>query len=324
MNRRLFLGGLLASIFGAVQVAHAKKNKVRKSRRPGGKTRRNVAIATLAAGAVGGAGAVAAAPKGVLTAGESAGLHLTPDPIGLRSAVALIVDNRSGQVLLDKNSGAVLPIASLTKIMMAMVVLDAKLNLNESVEVTREDLDLEKFSRSRLPIGSVLSREELLQLALMSSENRAASALARQFDGGKSGFVKAMNRKAQELGMLGSQFADASGLSAENRSSAVDLLKMVFAADKYPLIRQFSVAHERQVNNGKRPINFGNSNRLVKSDAWNLRLQKTGFTSEAGSCLILHGKVEDRPVTIILLDGVGRLTKFGDAHRIREWLRKQA
>ncbi len=321
MNRRLFFGGLLTSIFGAVQVAQAKKNRSSKPNRKGAKTRRNVALAAAAAG---GAGAVAAAPKGVLTAGESAGLHLTPDPIGLRSAVALIVDNRSGQVLIDKNSGAVLPIASLTKIMMAMVVLDAKPNMSESVEVTREDLDLEKFSRSRLPIGSVLTREELLQLALMSSENRAASALSRQFEGGKIGFVKAMNRKAQELGMLGSQFADASGLSAENRSSAVDLLKMVFAADKYPLIRQYSVAHERQVNNGKRPINFGNSNRLVKSDAWNLRLQKTGFTSEAGSCLILHGKVEDRPVTIILLDGVGRLTKFGDAHRIREWLRKQA
>jgi serine-type D-Ala-D-Ala endopeptidase (penicillin-binding protein 7) len=310
LRRAWLLGVLFASV---APMAEAKKKTTRRQVR-----RKVVTAAAIAAGS----GVAVASNRGTLTEGEAAGLNLTPDPIGLRSSVALIIDNRSGQILLDKNAGAVLPIASLTKIMMAMVVLDSKADLKQAIEVTREDLDLEKFSRSRLPIGSILTREELLQLALMSSENRAASALARQYEGGKQGFVKAMNRKAQELSMLSSQFADGSGLSPENRSCAADLLKMVLAADKYTLLRQFSVAHERQVNNGKRPINFGNSNRLVKSEAWQLRLQKTGFTSEAGSCLILHGKVQDRPITIILLDGVGRLTKFGDAHRIREWLQK--
>jgi serine-type D-Ala-D-Ala endopeptidase (penicillin-binding protein 7) len=258
---------------------------------------------------------------GVLTEGELAGLNLTPDPIGLRSACALIVDGRSGDVLLDKNAGAVLPIASLTKILMAMVVLDAKQDMNESIEITEADRDIEKHSRSRLPMGSVATRDELLQIALMSSENRAASALSRTYEGGKVGFIKAMNRKAQSLGMISSQFADAAGLSAQNRASSVDLYKLVLAADKYPVIRQYSVARERQIDTGKRLINFGNSNRLVQNEAWQLRLQKTGFTSEAGSCLILHGKVDDRSITIILLDGVGRLTKFGDAQRIRDWLR---
>jgi serine-type D-Ala-D-Ala endopeptidase (penicillin-binding protein 7) len=252
--------------------------------------------------------------------GHASGLHEVPDAIGLRSSVALVIDTKTGAALFEKNPSAVLPIASLTKLMMGLVVLDGKQDLNEKIEVERVDIDLEKNSRSRLPIGSVLTRKELMQLALMASENRAASALARNYPGGLKSFVAAMNEKAKLLRMDGSQFADPSGLSPENMSSAKDLLKLVGAVDQVPLLRQMSVAQELQVNNGKRPMTFGNSNRMIKSSAWDLRLQKTGFINEAGSCLILHGKVDNRPVTIILLDAEGRLSKFGDAHRIREWL----
>lgn len=254
--------------------------------------------------------------------GEAAGLHLEPDAIGLKSAVALIIDSKTGKPLFEKNTQAVLPIASLTKLMSAVVLSDARQAPDEKLLVTSADIDLEKNSRSRLPVGSLVTRDELLQLALMSSENRASSALARNYPGGKVAFVEAMNKKALSLGMLASHFADASGLSPENTANALDLLKLIKAIEQYPKIAELSTEPERMINNGKRPINFGNSNRLIKSKAWDLRLQKTGYTSEAGSCLILKGKVDGRAVTIVLLDSVGRLSKFGDAQRIRDWLAK--
>ena len=252
--------------------------------------------------------------------GEAAGLHLEPDAIGLKSAVALVIDTKTGKPLFEKNTQAVLPIASLTKLMSAVVLSDAKQSPDEKILVTSADVDLEKNSRSRLPVGSLVSREELLQLALMSSENRASSALARNYPGGKPAFVQAMNKKALSLGMGASHFADASGLSPENTANAIDLLKLIKAIDRYPKIAELSTEPERMIHNGKRPINFGNSNRLIKSKGWTLSLQKTGYTSEAGSCLILLGKVDGRSVTIVLLDSVGRLSKFGDAQRIRDWL----
>lgn len=252
--------------------------------------------------------------------GEAAGLHLEPDAIGLKSAVALVIDTKTGKAIFEKNTQAVLPIASLTKLMTAVVLSDAKQAPDEKILVTSADVDLEKNSRSRLPVGSLVSREELLQLALMSSENRASSALARNYPGGKPAFVEAMNKKALALGMGASHFADPSGLSPENTANAVDLLKLIKAIDRYPKIAELSTEPERMINNGKRPINFGNSNRLIKSKGWSLNLQKTGYTSEAGSCLILQGKVDGRAVTIVLLDSVGRLSKFGDAQRIRDWL----
>ena len=252
--------------------------------------------------------------------GEAAGLHMEPDAIGLKSAVALIIDTKTGKLLFEKNTQAVLPIASLTKLMTAVVLSDAKQSPEEKLLVTSADIDLEKNSRSRLPVGSLVTRDELLQLALMSSENRAASALARNYPGGKIAFVDAMNKKALALGMGASHFADPSGLSPENTANALDLLKLIKAIDQYPKIAELSTEPERMINNGKRPINFGNSNRLIKSKAWDLRLQKTGYTSEAGSCLILKGKVDGRAITIVLLDSVGRLSKFGDAQRIRDWL----
>jgi serine-type D-Ala-D-Ala endopeptidase (penicillin-binding protein 7) len=259
--------------------------------------------------------------------GESSGLVLEPDPIGLKSSAALVVDNKSGKLLVDKNAKAILPIASLTKLMMALVVFEGRQAMQERIEITADDIDREKNSRSRLTTGSVLQRQELLQIALMSSDNRAASALSRNYPGGKQGFVRAMNEKARALGMSATEFADASGLSPNNTSSAQDLLKLTLATSKNARLSEMTVADEISVKvssskGGDRPRTFGNSNRLIKSKSWDLKLQKTGFTSEAGSCLILLGKVDGRSVTIVLLGSSGRLSKFGDAHRIREWLAK--
>jgi serine-type D-Ala-D-Ala endopeptidase (penicillin-binding protein 7) len=253
---------------------------------------------------------------------EAAGLNMEPDALGLKSAAALVIDPKTNQVLFEKNSKAVLPIASLTKLMTALIVLENKQELGEMITVTEADVDREKNSRSRLPVGSVVSRKDLMQLSLMASENRASSALARNFPGGKDAFVAAMNQRAQSLGLGATQFADASGLSPDNTSTVQDLVKLTMAVDRYSLIREQSTAEELNIHNGKRPITFGNSNRLVKNSAWDLRVQKTGFTSEAASCLIVHGKVDGRPVTIALLGASGRLSKFGDAQRIRDWLSK--
>jgi serine-type D-Ala-D-Ala endopeptidase (penicillin-binding protein 7) len=253
---------------------------------------------------------------------EAAGLNLEPDALGLKSAAALVVDSKTNQILFEKNSKAVLPIASLTKLMTALIVLESKQDLSESITVTEADIDREKNSRSRLPVGSIVSRKDLMQLALMASENRAASALSRNYLGGKDAFVAAMNQRAQSLGLSATQFADASGLSPDNTSTVQDLVKLTLAVDRHSLIREQSTADELNIHNGKRPITFGNSNRLVKNAGWDLRVQKTGFTSEAASCLVVHGKVDGRAVTIALLGAPGRLSKFGDAHRIREWLSK--
>lgn len=251
---------------------------------------------------------------------EMAGLHLEQDPAGLRSAAAFVIDNRTNRVLIEKNANALLPIASLTKLMAGIVVLDGRQSLDEKLEVTADDIDREKNSRSRLPVGSILSRRELLQLSLMSSENRASSVLARNYPGGKPGFVRAMNDKARAMQMNATEFADSSGLSPNNTSTVRDLLRLTQAAERYPMIREFSVGESLEVHNGKRAINFGNSNRLINSQAWNLRLQKTGYTAEAGSCIVLVGQVQSQPITIILLGAPGQATKFGDAHRIRQWL----
>ncbi len=252
--------------------------------------------------------------------GQLAGLVDDADPIGIRSAAALVYDLKERKWLIAKNPDAVLPIASLTKLMTAIVVLDSRQALEERIEVTSEDIDREKNSRSRLPVGSVATRKELLQLALMSSENRASSAIARAYPGGKVAFVRAMNEKAQALGLKSAQFADPSGLSPQNAASAYDMFRLTQIANQYPLIRQFSIAESLSVDTGRRVIHYANSNRLTKSDAWTVRLQKTGFTNEAGSCMVLMGTVEGRSLAIVLLGSVGRATKFGDAHRIRLWL----
>ncbi|MBP8305847.1 MAG: D-alanyl-D-alanine endopeptidase [Burkholderiaceae bacterium] len=255
-----------------------------------------------------------------LSVGQATGLHAVDDPLDLRSSVALVTDQRTGEVLLSKNPNAVLPIASITKVMTSLVVLDAQLPLAETVEINAEDIDTEKGSRSRLRPGTRLTRAELLQLALMSSENRAAHALARHYPGGMPAFVAAMNAKARQLGMTASQFSDPTGLSDRNVSNAHDLARMLRAAYDYPLVRQFSTAPELTVDAGYRMISFRNTNRLIDHSSWSIGLQKTGYIAEAGRCLVMQANIESRPVLMVLLDSAGRYSRFGDAQRIRDWL----
>ena len=255
-----------------------------------------------------------------LSVGQATGLHAVDDPLDLRSSVALVTDQRTGEVLLSKNPDAVLPIASITKVMTSLVVLDAQLPLAEAVEISAEDIDTEKGSRSRLRPGTRLTRAELLQLALMSSENRAAHALARHYPGGMPAFVAAMNAKARQLGMSASRFSDPTGLSDRNVSNAHDLARMLRAAYDYPLVRQFSTAPELTVDAGYRMISFRNTNRLIDHSSWSIGLQKTGYIAEAGRCLVMQANIESRPVLMVLLDSAGRYSRFGDAQRIRDWL----
>jgi D-alanyl-D-alanine endopeptidase (penicillin-binding protein 7) len=264
---------------------------------------------------------VAVAPA-VPTMGQALGLHHTRDELNLGSSVAMVVDQRTHEVLFSKNPDAVLPIASITKLMTALVVMEARQPLAEILTITSQDIDTEKNSHSRLRVGAELSREDLLLLALMSSENRAASALGRNYPGGNTAFVGAMNRKARELGMRDSRFVDATGLSSSNVSSANDLVRMVNAAYRDPLIRRFSTQSEHTVAMGRQNMQFVSSNRLVRyrGDDWQIGLQKTGYISEAGRCLVMQARIQDRPVIMVFLDSNGKLTRFADAQRVRTWL----
>jgi serine-type D-Ala-D-Ala endopeptidase (penicillin-binding protein 7) len=232
-----------------------------------------------------------------------------------------VVEQDGFKVLYAKNIDAVVPIASITKLMTAQVVLDAALPLDELIAVSEADVDAIKRTRSRLKVGTVLTRSELLKLALMASENRAAAALARAYSGGTSAFVAAMNRKAAELGMQRTRFVDGTGLSSENVSTAQDLARLVSAAYRHALIREYTTGytHTVELANGRR-LQYSNSNRLVKSAAWEIGLSKTGYISEAGRCLVLQTKIAAKPVIIVLLDSWGRLTRIGDANRIKQWI----
>jgi D-alanyl-D-alanine endopeptidase (penicillin-binding protein 7) len=267
---------------------------------------------------------VAYTPRAVdpprLSIGQAIGLHLTDDPLDLRSSVAMVIDQRNGETLYQKNPDAVLPIASITKVMTAMVVLDANLPLDTMLGVADADRDTERHSGSRLPVGSRLSRGEMLQLALMASENRAAHALGRHYPGGLPAFVEAMNAKAQAIGMVDSRFADPTGLSSGNVSNARDLARMVRAAHGYPLIRQYSTATDLTVDTGYRQVTFRSTNRLVDDPDWNIGLQKTGYISEAGKCLVMQASIEGRPVIIVLLDATATQARFADAQRLRRWV----
>ena len=238
----------------------------------------------------------------------------------VQSASALVQDPITGAVLFEKNPATVVPIASITKLMTAMVALDAEPSLSETLTIDDDDVDTLKGTHSRLRVGTRLTREEVLNLALMSSENRAAAALSRYYPGGREAFVAAMNRKAQELGMSDTQFADPTGLTASNVSSARDLVKMVAAANGYALIREFSTASERQVKLAGRPQMFRNTNSLVKSPAWEIGLSKTGYINEAGKCLVMHTWLNNKPTIIVLLDSWGKMTRIGDANRIKRWV----
>jgi D-alanyl-D-alanine endopeptidase (penicillin-binding protein 7) len=239
--------------------------------------------------------------------------------LALQSSAALVQDQVTGATLFEKNPTAVLPIASITKLMTAMVVLDAKPDLGETLAIGEEDVDNLKGTRSRLKVGTHLAREEMLRLALMSSENRAAAALSRHYPGGREAFVAAMNQKAQLLGLLDTRFQDPTGLTAANVSSPRDLARMVDAAHHYPLIREFSTTSESEFTIGGRPQQFRNTNSLVKSPSWEIGLSKTGYINEAGKCLVMQAWLNNKPTIIVLLDSVGKMTRIGDANRIKRW-----
>lgn len=247
-----------------------------------------------------------------------------PHKLSLRSASAIVQDAETGEVLYDKNASAVTPIASITKLMTAMVVLDARLDLNQEITISTEDMDSLRGTHSRLKPGASLSRDELLRLALMSSENRAAAALGRTYPGGFQAFLGAMNHKAQMLGMTDTHFDDATGLSSANVASAEDLVKMVRAAHRYALIRKYTTTTGHEVQVAGRQLAYHNTNRLVANEHWNIGLSKTGFTNDAGRCLVLQATLAEREVIIVLLDSWGKLSRIGDANRIKAWLEANA
>lgn len=252
--------------------------------------------------------------------GELAGLRSTPDKLQLKSSVALVVDQDTDEVLFSKNSQAVLPIASITKLMTAVVVTDAELPLDEVLTVAQDDVDTGKGSRSRLNVGARLTREEMLHLALMSSENRAAHALGRHYPGGLSAFVEAMNAKARSLGMTDTRFVEPTGLSSRNQSSAHDLATLVKLAHSHPLIRELSTSPEYQVDVGRRQLQFHNTNGLISNPTWDIGLQKTGYISEAGRCLVMQASMAGRKLIMVFLDSSGRYTRLADAERVRKWI----
>jgi D-alanyl-D-alanine endopeptidase (penicillin-binding protein 7) len=252
--------------------------------------------------------------------GQIYGLHNASDSLELKSSVALVLDQDTDEVLFSKNSQAVLPIASLTKLMTAVVVTEANLNLDEPITITDDDIDTEKGSRSRLRVGTTLRREEMLHLALMSSENRAAHALGRTYPGGLGVFVAAMNQKARELGMNDTHYVEPTGLSSQNQSSARDLATLVKTAHEYQIIRELSTSHEYQVEVGNRQVEFHNTNGLVKNPSWDISLQKTGYISEAGRCLVMQAKMAGRQLIMVFLDSAGKYSRIGDAERVRRWV----
>lgn len=240
---------------------------------------------------------------------------------GLRSASAMVTSEEGG-VIYGKDIDTVRPIASITKLMTAMVILDSDLDLGEKVTVTKADRDLLQLTGSRLEYGAALPRRELILLAIMASENRAATVLGRTWPGGMEQFVMAMNRKAAELGMTSSRFADPAGLSVENVSTARDLMKMITSANAYPLIREASTTSRITVHPYKKrgPLVYGNTNRLLKNKNWNIELGKTGYIMEAGRCLVMQAVIEGEKVSIVLLNSYGKLTPFGDSNRLRQWM----
>ncbi|WP_028455083.1 D-alanyl-D-alanine endopeptidase [Chitinilyticum litopenaei] len=265
--------------------------------------------------------AVAKARRDVDVARVAAPVSTLDNP-GLQSANALIINASNGQILFEKNADKATPIASITKLMTAMVVLDARLPLNELLTISQEDVDTLKHTTSRLQVGTELTRGEMLLLALMSSENRAASALGRHYPGGRAMFLQRMNEKAFQLGMTHTRFVDSSGLNPGNVSTPRDLALMVKAAARYPEIQQFSTSSEYILtsNVSGHEMAFRNTNPLVKSEDWEINLTKTGYISEAGRCLVMQTMINGMPVVMVLMDSDGKFTRVGDAQRVRRWL----
>jgi D-alanyl-D-alanine endopeptidase (penicillin-binding protein 7) len=266
--------------------------------------------------------AVAAVPR--LAVGDQLGLRETADPLQLQSSVALVLDQDTKQVLVSKNDQAVLPIASLTKLMTGLLVAEAGLPMDQFITIMPDDVDTEKHSRSRLAVGATLTRGELLHLALMSSENRAAHALGRAYPGGLDRFVALMNTRAAALGMVDTHYVEPTGLSSDNRSSASDLAKLVAAAAQQPLLRQLTTSPGYEVAVGHRVLQFNNTNRLVKNPEWDIGLQKTGYIHEAGDCLVMQARVAGRQLIMVFLDSTSKFSRIADAERVRRWLEARA
>ena len=255
--------------------------------------------------------------------GQLAGLHGMQDALDLKSSVAYVLDQDTQEILFQKNENAVLPIASLTKLMTGVIVSEARLDMNEVITISEADVDTEKGSRSRLKVGTQLTRGELMLLSLMSSENRAAHALGRSYPGGMDRFVVAMNAKAKLIGMQDTRYVEPTGLSSRNQSSARDLATLTAYAYNDKAIRELSTAPDTQIFVGEKPLNYVNTNRLVRNPEWEIGLQKTGFISEAGQCLIMQAKFAGRRVIMVFLDSAGKLSRLGDAERVRRWVEGQ-
>ncbi len=252
--------------------------------------------------------------------GQKAGLHATNDILDLKSSVAYVIDQDTHEVLLSKNDQAVLPIASITKLMTGVIISEAKLPMDESITITQDDVDTEKGSSSRLRVGATLTRGELLHLALMASENRAAHALGRTYPGGMSSFVGLMNAKAAQLGMRDTRYVEPTGLSSQNQSSAKDLATLVGSAYHDATLRELSTSPSYKVEVGNRTLQYNTTNRLVKNPNWDIGLQKTGYISEAGQCLVMQAKVSGRKLIMVFLDSAGKLSRIADAERVRKWV----
>jgi D-alanyl-D-alanine endopeptidase (penicillin-binding protein 7) len=295
----------------------AQTAKTAKSTAGAAKTSKRVAVSYKKDGA----------KSAVKAAGAAAAVVTTVDGNGaagpdLQSSAALVLDAAEGTTLYSKNTAQISAIASITKLMTAMVVLDADLPMEESIRIEKADIDMLKHTGSRLRIGAAFSRRDLLHLALMSSENRAASALGRNYPGGAEAFVARMNARAAEIGMRNSRFVEPTGLSSENVSTADDLALLVRASLDYPLIREFTTTPSAQIHaaDSGQVYGFGNSNGLVRTPSWQIDVSKTGYIAEAGQCLVMQARIRDRPIIIVLLDSWGKYTRIGDANRIKKWL----
>lgn len=252
--------------------------------------------------------------------GQIAGLHALSDELSLKSSVAYVIDQDTQEVLLSKNDNAVLPIASITKLMTGLVIRESNLTMDEPITITHEDVDTEKGSSSRLRPGTTLTRGELLHLALMSSENRAAHALGRTYPQGLSAFVQQMNAKAHQLGMTDTNYAEPTGLSSKNQSSAKDLATLVAYAANDPILRELSTSGGTAVEVGNHTLKYKSTNRLVTNPQWNIDLQKTGYISEAGQCLVMQAKIAGRKLVMVFLDSAGKFSRIADAERVRRWV----
>ena len=308
LSLALAFAGLAAHVDASAATSTAKKGKrvvatsVRKAK-PASRMRKAVIVVPA-----------------VATFGQLSGLHTVDDPLDLKSGVALVMDQDTNEVLLSKNSDAVLPIASITKLMTGLVVLEAHQPMDEKIEITDEDKDTLKHTYSRLRPGTVLTREELLHLALMASENSAAHALARNYPGGLQAAIAAMNQKAQALGMTDTRYIEPTGLSSSNQSSAKDLAALVKVAHEQPVLREFTTSKEASFMIGRREMAFHSTNGLVRSSDWDIGLQKTGFINEAGKCLVMQAQMYGRKLIMVFLDATGKTARIADAERVRKWL----